>query len=167
MTTAADRVARLLAKLDTAWTDFHGAYAGLSDAQLLRPGVTGDWSIRDLIAHLTWWDEEALKHLPLILEGGRPPRYSVTYGGIDAFNALMTEQRQGLSLNEVRDQSEATHRRLVDYLLSVPPEAIAANDRFKRRLRLDCSAHYPIHTPDILIWRERQPDIPRSSSPTT
>jgi hypothetical protein len=38
---------------------------------------------------------------PQLLEGGKPPRYSVTYGGIDAFNARMTEQKRGLSLEEV------------------------------------------------------------------
>lgn len=48
----------------------------------------------DIIAHVTWWEEEALTHLPLVLRGGRPPRYSVTYGGIDAFNATMTDERK-------------------------------------------------------------------------
>lgn len=43
------------------------------------------------------WHEEALKHLPAVLEGRRPPRYSVTYGGIDAFNAQMTKLKGGLS----------------------------------------------------------------------
>ena len=30
-------------------------------------GVTGSWSVKDIIAHVTTWEEEALKHLPLIL----------------------------------------------------------------------------------------------------
>jgi hypothetical protein len=71
-----DRVEKLLQRLDTAWTAFTESYAGLSDAQILEHGVTGDWSVRDIIAHVTTWEEEALKHLPLIIAGGRPPRYS-------------------------------------------------------------------------------------------
>jgi hypothetical protein len=86
------RIQRMLAKVDAAWADFHAAYAGLSDEELMIPGVCGEWSIRDLIAHVTWWDAEALAHLPLVLDGGRPPRYSVTYGGIDAFNAMKTSR---------------------------------------------------------------------------
>ena len=66
---------------------FKESYAGLSDSQLTESGVTGTWSVKDLIAHVTWWEEEALKHLPLIIKGGTPPRYSTKYGGIDAFNA--------------------------------------------------------------------------------
>ena len=69
---------------------------------MMEPGVTGAWSVRDTLAHVTSWEEEALKHLPLILKGGTPPRYSVHHGGIDAFNARMTEQKRNLSLSEVR-----------------------------------------------------------------
>jgi hypothetical protein len=31
-----------------------------------------------------------------------------------------------------------------------------AHERFKRRLCLNTQGHYPIHTADILAWRERQ-----------
>src|SRR3989454_12763500 len=91
---------QLLRRLAQAWEAFQQSYAGLAEAELLEPGVTGAWSIKDVIAHVTWWEEEALTHLPLILAGGRPPRYSVTYGGIAAFNARMTEQdRKSTRLN--------------------------------------------------------------------
>src|SRR5438094_3775049 len=90
----------LLKRLDQAWAAFQQSYAGLSDEELMEAGVTGAWSVRDIIAHVTWWEEEALTHLPLILAGGKPPRYSVTHGGIDAFNARMTAQKKDLSLAE-------------------------------------------------------------------
>jgi hypothetical protein len=60
----------------------------------MEPGVTGDWSVRDILAHVSTWEEEALTHLPLILEGGTPPRYSVRYGGIDAFNGIISAARR-------------------------------------------------------------------------
>lgn len=80
----------LLQRLDKAWVAFRTSYLGLSEPQLSVPGVVGNWSVRDIIAHVTTWEEEALKHLPLIMKDGKPPRYSVTYGGINAFNRLMT-----------------------------------------------------------------------------
>jgi hypothetical protein len=76
---------QLLRRLDKAWVAFKDSYAGLSESDVLEPGVTKTWSVRDIIAHVTTWEEEALKHLPPILEGRRPQLYSVTYGGIDAF----------------------------------------------------------------------------------
>jgi hypothetical protein len=146
---------QLLNQLDRAWTAFKASYAGLSEAQLTAPGVTGHWSVKDVIAHVTWWEEEALKHLPLILTGGRPPRYSLQYGGIDAFNAQMTDQKRGLSLSDVMQQQEETHCRLIAYVHSAPEESFTRETRFRRRLRLDTYSHYPKHAKAIRAWRER------------
>lgn len=146
---------QLLKQLDERWTAFKESYARLSDSQMTEPGVTGNWSVKDVIAHVTWWEEEALRHLPLIIKGGRPPRYSVKYGGIDAFNALMTEQKRDLSLSDVLKQQDQTHRRLVAYVQSAPEEHFTRETRFRRRLRLDTYSHYPKHAKAIRAWREQ------------
>ena len=145
---------QLLKRLDRAWEAFKESYVGLSDSELLEPCVTGNWSAKDIIAHITWWEEEALKHLPLILAGGKPPRYSVAYGGIDAFNAQMTEQKRNLSLDEVLRQRDETHHRLNDFVQTVPEDQIVRETRF-RRLRLDTYSHYPKHAEAIWKWREQ------------
>ena len=144
---------QVLERLGTAWAEFEESYAGLSDSELMTPGVTRKWSVRDIIAHVTWWEEEALKHLPLVRSGGRPPRYSVTYGGIDAFNALMTEQRRHLSLAEVLRHHDDVHARLVEYVRGAPEELFRRETRFRRRLRLDTFGHYPKHARAIREWR--------------
>jgi len=56
---------QLLKRLEAAWRAFTQSHAGLPEPDLLEPGVTGAWSVRDIIAHVTTWEEEALKHLPL------------------------------------------------------------------------------------------------------
>jgi len=145
----------LLRRLDAAWGAFKASYAGLSDAQLVKPGVTGDWSVRDILAHVTTWEEEALTHLPLILEGGTPPRYSVRYGGLDAFNARMTEQKARLSLSAVRRQLDGAHRRLIDFIQRAPEDQLSRETRFRRRLRLDTYSHYPQHAEAIRQWRRK------------
>ena len=146
---------QLLQRLDSAWGAFEESYAGLSDAHLMKPGVTGDWSVRDILAHVSTWEEEALTHLPLILEGGAPPRYSVRYGGIDAFNARMTEQKASLSLAAVRRQLDGTHRRLIDFVRRTPEDQLSRETRFRRRLRLDTYSHYPLHAEAIRRWRRK------------
>jgi hypothetical protein len=147
----------LLKRLARAWVAFNESYSGLSDAQLLKSGVTGAWSVRDILAHVTTWEEEALKHLPIILKGRTPPRYSVRYGSIDAFNARTTEEKRGLSLPEVRAQLAATHGRLLDFIRSAPEHQLVGATRFRRRLRLDTYGHYPLHAEAIREWRRRMP----------
>ena len=146
---------QLLKRLDNAWAAIKESYAGLSDALMTEPGVTGNWSVKDILAHITTWEEEALKYLPLINEGRRPPRYSALYGGINSFNAQMTEKKRGLSLAEVLKQMDETHRRLIDYIGRAPEEQFTRETRFRRRLRLDTYSHYPKHARAIREWRER------------
>jgi len=148
---------QLLRRLDKAWEAFTASYAGLSESALMEPGVQGAWSVRDILAHVTTWEEEALQYLPLILEGGKPPRYSVAYGGIDAFNARMTEQKRGLSLAEILRQQADTHQRLIDLIQRAPEDQLTSETRFRRRLRLDTYHHYPQHAEAIRTWRARQP----------
>ncbi len=147
---------QLLKRLETAWSAFKDSYVDLPEARLTEPGVTGDWSVADILAHITIWEEEALKHLPHIMDGGRPPRYSVTYGGIDAFNAQMVEQRRALPLAEVLRQLDDTHQRLIAFVQTMHEEQITSETRARRRLRLDTWSHYPIHTTAILEWRDRR-----------
>ncbi len=146
---------QLLSKIEQAWAALQASYAGLTEAQLTEPGAAGDWSVKEILAHVTVWEEEALKYLPLILGGGRPPRYSVMYGGIDAFNAQMTEQKGRLPLAEILAQLAETHRRLVAYVGSAPDEQFTTDTRFRRRVRLDTYGHYPVHTEAIRAWRAR------------
>ena len=149
---------KLLQRLDAAWTDLARSYAGLSDAQMTVSGVIEDWSIKDIIAHVTTWEAEALKHLPVIMAGGAPPRY-VTYGGLDAFNLRMSRQMRELSLANVLHQRDDTHERLVDFVRNAPQDTFAGETRARRRLRLDSYSHYPLHAEAIREWRLRVPAI--------
>lgn len=147
---------KLVQKLEKAWSAFQDSFAGLSAAQMTEPGVTGEWSVKEILAHVTTWEQEALKNLPVILAGGRLSRYAVLYGGIDAFNAQTTEQKRKLSLDEVLAEMEATHRQLVALVQQAPEEAVTTETRYRRRLRQDTYSHYPIHEAAIREWRAQK-----------
>ena len=146
---------QLLKRLGNAWAELEESYAGLSESEMMQPGVTGKWSVRDILAHVTTWEQEALKHLPYIHRGGRPPRYSTQYGGIDAFNALMTEEKRNIALAEILRELDEVHARLIRYVHEVPEELLTQETRFRRRLRLDTYGHYPKHSQAIRDWRAR------------
>jgi hypothetical protein len=146
---------QLLKRLDKAWIELKRSISFLSDEQLVQTGVVDNWSIKDILAHVTTWEEEALKHLPHVIEGKRPPKYSDLYGGIDGFNALKSRENEAYSLAEVLNRLDEVHSRLVSYIQTVPEEHIASETRFRRRLRLDTYSHYPLHTKAILDWREQ------------
>jgi hypothetical protein len=145
--------ARVLERLEERWREFGESLEGLSEGELTREAIVGEWTARDLMAHVTTWEEETLKLLPEILAGRRTPKYSTLYGGVDAFNAQSHERKRRLGLEEVRQQMEETHGRLVGYLESVAEEVFEGNGRFVRRLRLDTYGHYREHAEQVREWR--------------
>ncbi len=44
---------QLLKQLEKAWAAIKESYAGLSDSQLTESGVMGNWSVKDILAHVT------------------------------------------------------------------------------------------------------------------
>jgi DinB superfamily len=151
-----DQAQRLLNRLEAAWTALTDSYAGLPEARLIEPGVVDDWSVKDILAHVTTWEQEALKHLPLIIAGGTPPRYAAQ-GGIDAFNARATEDGRRMSLAEVLRRRDETHALLVEFIRGQPAGTFGGRTRARRRLRLDTYGHYPEHTAAIRAWRDHLP----------
>ena len=103
----------VLGRLEQSWQAFLKSFAGLPEPALFEEGVCGEWSIRDIMAHITTWEEETLEALPLILENKRLPRYSTKYGSVDAFNALHWEKKKKLSFSQVRKDLASTHKRLM------------------------------------------------------
>ena len=145
-------ISRLLTRIDARWHELQNSIEGLTGAQLVEPGTMDEWSIRDMLAHVTTWEEQALEHLPTIIAGGRPSKY-VIYGGIDGFNAMMTEKKRGLSIDEVKRQMADTHRRLLEFVRSAPSEHFSSDTRARRRLRWDTYGHYALHAKAIRDWR--------------
>jgi Mycothiol maleylpyruvate isomerase N-terminal domain len=129
-----DQVQRLLDRLEAAWAALTESYAGVPDAKLVEPGVVDDWSVKDVLAHVTTWEQEALRHLPLIIAGGTPPRYAAQ-GGIDAFNARAAEAGRRRSLAEVLRRRDETHARLLEFIRSQPEGTFAGQTRARRAPR--------------------------------
>jgi hypothetical protein len=140
---------QLLARIQRRWDAFNQACDGLPDAALMEAGVVEDWSVKDLMLHIATWEEEALKALPVIMEGKRPPRY----GGVDRFNAEQSADWGARTPAEAKEAMQTSHRRLLGFLESVPESWFETETRFRHRLRLDTWSHYPEHTDAILRWR--------------
>jgi hypothetical protein len=103
---------RLLTKIRNNWMTFIESFADLTDDMLMESEAVGQWSVRDMLAHISTWEEEAIKAFILILDGKPVPLYR-QYGGIDAFNAREQERKRHLSLKQVKDELAVTHQRLI------------------------------------------------------
>lgn len=144
---------RLYVTLDDRWTALLTSIEGLSDEEMQQPGVIGDWSVKDILAHITTWEGEALHHLPTVAQGRKPPTYASQYGSLDAFNALKYDENAKRSLADVMTRLHDVHAHVLIYLDTVPDELLPSKERFRNRLKWDTYTHYAMHAKHILEWR--------------
>jgi hypothetical protein len=89
----------------------------VSEDDLIRPGSIGggDWSAKDLLGHVSTWEEAALEALAEWRQGLRPTIETEAFDsaeGVDRFNARTVEAKAKLSLAETRTEAERAHAAL-------------------------------------------------------
>lgn len=86
--------------------------AKLTESQIVNDIIMGDWSVKDVIAHISAWNLEITRSIDEVLQKKAP--WYLTKGET-AFNMAEVEKRHDWSLQEVLDEWEnsfdsLTHR---------------------------------------------------------
>ncbi len=106
-----------LATLEEGHSEIESLLARLSADEMIRPAtIGGDWSAKDLLGHIAFWEELALETVAA-WPTYQQPSVLATFGGgsatVDAANARNQEITARQSLAEVRERAGATHARLL------------------------------------------------------
>jgi hypothetical protein len=140
---------RVLRDMDKAWRAFMDSVRGIPESLMSEPGVSGHWSVKDILAHVAAWDRETTRVVMQILRGDEPqwPIHD------QKFNDVNYEADKNLPVLEARNRALSAHKALVE-MLDGKSEVRAA------WLRGATYDHYPEHTEDILRWRKEHALVP-------
>lgn len=105
-----------IATLEEGHASLTALFARLSDEQMVRRATIGggDWSAKDLMGHIAFWEELALGALAEWRSGARPTVEAIFEGGVDAANAENQERTVAQSLEEVRARATTAHAAFLD-----------------------------------------------------
>ena len=75
----------------------------IGEARMDQPGVNGDWSMKDIVAHLTGWQRRVVANLQAAQRGepAPPPHWPAHLEAEDDINAWIYETNRGRSVREV------------------------------------------------------------------
>ncbi len=108
-----------------AHRDVHSLLAGISVEELEEPATIGggEWSAKDLVGHLTTWEEIALTSVDEWRQGDRAAiEDTFALAGGDALNADEVARKSVVSAPELLSQFDEVHQRLVVTLRSITAE---------------------------------------------
>lgn len=142
-----DRRRELIDQEDARWADLCTALDGVPHDRLLEPGVTEDWTGKDLLAHLGCWMAEAANMLELMRFGN----YEERTLDLDAMNAEFYEAMRDQPLRDVRAEMEAARTRMFQEWAALPEVTAAAEEWFVE----SGPAHIAEHLPQLRTFLGR------------
>jgi hypothetical protein len=104
----------------------------------------GEWSVKDLLAHLAGWDDTNIQAVQEILAGQRPSFWQHHDRDWQSYNAQLVAKYRRDDFAELLAVVEASHRRLIDYLQTVPADEHVKKRKILTLLRTeikDCLEH--------------------------
>jgi mycothiol maleylpyruvate isomerase-like protein len=139
---------RLIDDLGRARDGFFEVLARVEPASMTTPGLIGDWSARELIAHLGYWVGHATEAIHAV-EQGRAEDVGVGEPPVDDVNATVARVAVGTSFATVRRREAASVEALVERLRSVDPrllgEVLPGGATLEDHVREDGPDHYREH----------------------
>jgi hypothetical protein len=140
-----------IAEIEGRWEELQHTVAHVDKGRQTEPGVSGDWSVKDVLGHLAFWTDEVVRNGERRLAGEAA-------GELDWHiqNDVEAAARAGRSVADVREEIEQAHSRLIALLRSLAPDhpraAAILDDAFEEGVE-----HYGEHLAEIRAWTNRAP----------
>jgi hypothetical protein len=152
--------ARLLTGIREEWARWEASLDGMDEVQMTRPGVTGVWSVKDIIAHITWFEREMVDMLQARALIGS----DLWQLPADQRNARIFEENRDRPLHEVLAEAKRVHQQLSEGVEALAEDDVVDPHRFRGMpedwkpwevIVENSSEHYRDHSRDLGTWLEK------------
>ena len=138
----------VLGELQTAFDELIAALKGL-DERAMGKVFYGEWSVKDILAHLAGWHHQMTGAMERMARGEKPTPEGVDYSDSDAWNArfaaAMRVQNATTVVADLR-QSFANSKRAA---AAIPDDRYGEGKTINRMLEGSGYGHYREHLPAI------------------
>lgn len=153
----------LLIQLEESREKFLDSLEDLPQERWIVPGVVGEWSIKDILAHLSRWEAELVKLLWQARQGQRPTTIHLTQVDVDETNRLWYNEARTRSLervledfHSVRNQTLLRVEAFSDKELNDPKKFTWLSSRaLWEWIAGDSFEHEAEHAVQIAAWRKQ------------
>lgn len=143
----------LIEELESARADFFAALDAIAPDSLTTPGLIGEWSARELIAHLGYWAGHAVEAIHAV-EDGRAHEFGAGRPSVEEVNATVARVARETTLATVRTREAASVEALVERLRRIDPSLLGVRLPHHRLsladgIREDGPKHYREHAEEL------------------
>lgn len=119
---------------------------GLSEAELIQPGAMGDWSVKDIMAHLSAWESRLEQRVRGEPEAGAEL-------GTPAYNEHIYRENQDQPLAEVQAEFQQSHERVLALAQGLSPAEVR---QWWQAFAFNTHGHYRWAKTQVRRWVKRR-----------
>lgn len=153
----------VLNRIETERRRLEKNLVNLSDEEMVEPGVVGEWSVKDILAHLVDWEQRFLGWYQAGLRGEVPqtPAPGMTWRDLDKLNSVIFEEQKKKSLSEVKTDFKNSYQQVLETIKYMPEESIfpvgyfawTENSNLKAYIMANTANHYRWAKTQIRSWK--------------
>jgi len=152
---------RLVDELRAERDAFFEALSIVAPESMTTPGLIGEWSARELIAHLGYWAGHGVEAIHAV-ETGRADEFGADRLTVDAINATVARIARQADLATVRKREAASVEAFVERLHGMDASLLASplphhGMTLEAGIREDGASHYREHADDLRRVLEERP----------
>lgn len=161
MSTQMDKT-RLQHEIRTAYAALEEILAPLDETRMTTSGVNGDWSIKDILAHLAIWHRYLLDRLQAAARNENPTLYAMSPDDeeVDRLNEQFYQENKSRALDEIMTGFRSSYLQIVEAVQAMKEEDLTDAQRFSwtrgiplwRFVAGDTYEHYLEHIGPIKEW---------------
>ena len=130
----------------------------LTPEQMIEPGVVGEWSVKDVLAHLIAWEQMVLNWHAAGLRGETPelPAPGFKWNQTPALNQQIFEQHRDRPLNEILDKFQASHEEILGVIQGFSNEVLFTAGQFAWTQKNTLGTYFVSATSSHYLWARKE-----------
>ena len=149
------------AALKDTRSEFMKMIEGLPEQAMLKPGVNGEWSIKDLMVHISLWEAELVRLLFEAQQGQKPTTVHFLGKATDQINQQWYAENRDRPLDRALEDFQAVRRQTIKRVDTLSDEDLTDPQRYPwlegyplwKWIAGDTFEHESEHIVQIRKWR--------------
>jgi len=132
--------------------------SNLSNPEMLLPGVTGARSVKEIMAHLTAWEQLFIEWYFAGKQGKSPetPAVGMSKKMIDAINQQIFENNESKTLDEIVETFHSSFRQIIAIIESIPQEEMFSHNTYSWTGKWTLADYIAGNTRNHYAWAKYQ-----------
>jgi hypothetical protein len=145
---------QLLETIEVEQKALEQVLAGLTADQMTQPGVVGEWSVKDVLAHLLEWQQMVLSWHSAALKGKVPavPADGMKWAQIPQLNQQIYEKHCNRALADIQREFKSSHKKMLSTIQGLSEEDLFTRGRYAWTKSSTLGSYFISSTSSHYLW---------------